>query len=627
MNGMKISSTDCSLEINSKNIPDRMKIVFDTNVNKTLFYRGSFYIDNLYYKNAGINLTGQHYTKITFKQQESQEPEQKPLIKDAIFSVESRQAGSQAVKNAPSDAKKQGSITSTAAAGVTAAGINLSGDLSVSYSSNDTDTNIFRNAGHSIKTEEDIAGLFAFEETYRFNHDDKNLRKTNSLYADFSELGVPVKLGAKTEAKNAWSTQSQTSGLEIKTTPGIFEFSQKADFSQKINTKKTSSKTFNTNNYFQGWNDITLFAFSDGDRSAIYRSEKYTTGTSVKLPVAGLKPSLSYELNSTVTNSYEYLFADSEGFTLAVPFKFGANNFKFTASKSAGGTEDKLFSSNLENNYFEDTKELLKNQGNRTYMYKTVPFYDFFQSDLKDWIQDEKKTDVQRLTYSTKYETTWNRRLFNTPKDLIIPSFVSFGVTRDLVFATKQSDIRQYRVTLTNNSINNFGRDSFTPVFKWYEQDEFITSLTGILKVPDDLPQNATWSLSGYIQILLFINDTDTLKTALDGTLETNADYSGKTTLIWQRKGYTTPAVELAKFISKKAAETDFSISRKETLNLEFSKSGEIKKQVYSFAHSVEAKFLKHYTISTGLGIDFKYFSNSANILALNFTIGGKAEF
>lgn len=627
INGLKINSLDCNLEINSKNIPDRLKIVFDTNINKSLLCKGSFYIDNLFYKNASINLTGQHYTKIQFKQQQTENPDEKQLIKDAAFSVEARQAGAQAVKNSAADAKKQGSITSTAKSSVTIYDINFSGDATISHSSNDTDSNILRNAGHSIKTEESLAGLFDFEESYRFNHDDKNLKKNNSLSLDFEGLRIPVKLGARTEAKNAWSTQSQASTLFINTKPGIFEFSQEAAYSQKINTKRSESKTFNTNNYFQGWTDITLFALSTGDRQALSRSEKYTSKAAVSLPAAGLKPTLSYELNSTATSSYENLFTDSEGFTLEVPFKLGTSNVKFKAARVSGGTEDMQLSSKLENNYFEDSMELLNKQGNRSYMYKTIPFYDFFQDDLKDYIQEEKKAEMQRLTYTTKYETSWNRRLFNTPKDLIIPSFVSLGATRDLSASTKQSDIRQYRLTLTNNSINNFGSDSFYPLFTWYEQDEVITSLTGILKVPDDRPENTTWMLSGYIQLLIFINSTDTLKTALDGSFETNNDYSGRATFIWQRKGNTTPAVELVKFIAKKAARTDFSISRKETLNLEFSKSDKIRKQVYSFAHSVEAKFLKHYTLSTGIGIDFKYFSNSANLLSLNFSIGGKAEF
>ena len=624
INGTKLSAADCSLEINSKNIPDRMKIVFDTNINQNLYPTGSFYIDNLFYKGASINLTGQHYTRIEFKQAQAEE---NAVVKDGLFSIESRQAGSQALKNAPHDAAKQGSLTSTAKAGITLADINLAGDLTISHSSNDSDSNLFRNAGHSLKSEKDLAGIFAFEESYRFNHDDKTLKKTNALSADFASLKVPVKIGGKTEAKNAWSTQSQNSTLNLTARPGIFEFSEEAGFSQKINTKKSQAKTFNTNNYFQGWTDITLFALSDGEESAIYRNEKYKTSAAVNLPLASLKPALSYELNSTITNSYEYLFSDSEGFTFALPFRLGDNSFKFTASKLAGGSQDMLTSSNLENNYLEDTKELLKKQGERTYLYKTIPFYDFFQKDLKDCMQEEKSGTTQRLTYSTKYETSWTRRLFNTPKDLLIPSFVTLGVSRDLASATKQSDVRQYRATLTNNSFNNFGRDSFNPIFSWYEQDEVITSLTAIMKVPDDLPENTTYQISGYIQLLLFINSTDTLKTALDGSFETNADYSGKTTIIWQRKGQTTPAVELVKFFSKKAAELDFSISRKETLNIEISKASEVRKQVYSYAHSVEAKFLQHYTLSTGLGIDFKYFSNSANLLSLTFSIGGKAEF
>jgi DNA polymerase-4 len=31
--------------------------------------------------------------------------------------------------------------------------------------------------------------------------------------------------------------------------------------------------------------------------------------------------------------------------------------------------------------------------------------------------------------------------------------------------------------------------------------------------------------------------------------------------------------------------------------------------------------------MSTGLGIDFKYYSNLANTLGISFSVGGKAEF
>ena len=629
INGTSIESSKFSLEINSKNIPDRMKLVYDTKFPDRFIKNGSFYVDNLFYSNASLNLTGQHYTKIEFKKPESKSinAEEKPLISEAVFSIESRQSGSQAVKNAPYDAKKQGSVTSTAASSLTITGINLSADATVSHSSNETDSNLFKNGGHSIKTEEAVFSVFDFEETYRFDHDDKSLKKTNGISFDLKDIKIPVKAGAKSEAKNAWSTQSQSSVLDFKVSPCIFEFSETASFSQKINTKKNETKTFNSNNYFAGWTDITAFAFSTGDTVAIYRSEGYVSEVSARLPFALLKPSISYELNASVTNSYEHNFTDFEGFKFTLPFKVGMNNLRFSASKSSGGTEDMLSFASLENDYFDDSAQLFKTQGSRTYLYKTAPFYDFFQSDLKDMVQEEKTEGLQLLSYTTKYETSWNRRLFNSAKDLFIPAFVNLVAQRDVKLSTTQSDVRQYKATLTNNSINNFGRDSFYPVFYWYEQDEIITSLTGILKVPEDIPENATWLISGYIQVLLFINSTDTLKTALDGSLETNADYSGKATLIWQRKGNTTPAVEIAKLVSKKAAETDFFISRKEILNVELSKYSEIKKQVYSFSHSVEAKFLRHYTLSTGLGIDFKYYSNSANLLTMTFSIGGKAEF
>ena len=42
---------------------------------------------------------------------------------------------------------------------------------------------------------------------------------------------------------------------------------------------------------------------------------------------------------------------------------------------------------------------------------------------------------------------------------------------------------------------------------------------------------------------------------------------------------------------------------------------------------NLEANFLKYFTMSTGMGIDFNYYSNLPNTLAIKFSIGGKAEF
>ena len=145
--------------------------------------------------------------------------------------------------------------------------------------------------------------------------------------------------------------------------------------------------------------------------------------------------------------------------------------------------------------------------------------------------------------------------------------------------------------------------------------------------MPSGDPDNITWLLAYYAQLLFYIDNKNTLKTALDTSIETNLDYSAKTTLIWQHEGKTTPVVEIAKLISKRAAETEFGISRKETVNFQISKSGKVKKQVYSYSHLVEAKFLKYFTMSTGIGIDFNYYSNLPNTLAIKFSIGGKAEF
>ncbi|EID84497.1 Nucleotidyltransferase/DNA polymerase involved in DNA repair [Treponema sp. JC4] len=632
INGNILNTNDYEpLVINSKIIPSRLKVVFDTSSEGKLITEGSFYIDNLYYSDAALSLTAHHHTKVELKKEgeilnsyNKDGEKQLSIIKDATFTLDSSQTGSQAIVNKPKDTEKQGAMTSTAEGSVTITGVTLSADATISTSSNATDYTLFKNAGHSIKTDGESQKVLAFEESYRFNHDDKNLKKQNSLALDFSQLKLPLKISAEAKAQNSWSTQSQNSALSLDFKPWILGFTEKAEFTQKINTKKSASKTFNTNNYFEGWREISAFEFSTGEEYAIYKSEKYSSSAGLSLTAANLKPLLTYEIQGTSSTSNESTFSDAEAFKLELPFQLSSNNFKLTLSKAASGTEN---DSDINGTYFDDTKKLFSRQNKRAYLYKSLPFYDLFQQDLASSIQKEMDLSTQKLSYSTKYEGFWSRRLFNTPKDLIIPSSAAFAVSRDLTESSKRSDVYQYRLTLTSNSINNFGRESFHPIFLWYNQDEVISSLTGIVKIPASAPENTTYLAAWYAQLLFYIDNKNTLKTALDTSIETNLDYSAKATLIWQHQGKTTPIVEIAKLISKRVAETEFGITRKETVNFEISRAGKVKKQAYALSHLVEAKFLKYFTMSTGMGIDFNYYSNLPNTLAIKFSLGGKAEF
>ena len=235
--------------------------------------------------------------------------------------------------------------------------------------------------------------------------------------------------------------------------------------------------------------------------------------------------------------------------------------------------------------------------------------------------------DNQKLSYSTKYQASWSRPLFNTPEDIYIPSFASLAMSRDISISTSKSDVYQFKTSLTSNAINSFGKESIKPLFLWYNQDEIMTSLTGILKIPSDRPENLTYIIAAYTQILFYINRHNSLQAGLDFSLETNLNYSGKSTLIWQHSGKTSLITEIAKLFSKKVRESDFNITRKETLNFSISRDSTVKKQNYSYNHSLEAKILKNFTLTSGLGGEFKHTSPSADTLSLTASIGGKAEF
>ena len=438
------------------------------------------------------------------------------------------------------------------------------------------------------------------------------------LEFNFTELNFPLSISTKAASQELSEIRTQNSGIEInlKLNDGIkgINFDTALSMNQKLNKYNTPVNNFDSDNYFTGWKDITFFEFSSGEANAGTRAVKLNGKLEGFIPYADFKPCISYESGGVYKNTLESSLTDLTKLSLCLPVTFSNNSLSFTLSRTGGNINNVASGGS----YITDANTVFNLQQNRTWLYSSIPFYELFQKSLKENISAD---------YSTKYEFAYKRKLSNSFKDLYIPSSASFGITRSVLNTNSYSDVYQFKAVLTNTSLNNFGSDSIKQLFTWFKQEEIISSITGIIKLPADLPENITYNITAYIQTAFMIAENTRLTAAADFSLETNLDWAAHYTMIYSRPGTTSFITSLINYFNSSENKTNFIITRKESSNIELSSTDRILKQKYNYLHSMDFSFNKYFTVTTGIGAGFTNVQNSVSSMLIDYSIGGKAEF
>ena len=100
--------------------------------------------------------------------------------------------------------------------------------------------------------------------------------------------------------------------------------------------------------------------------------------------------------------------------------------------------------------------------------------------------------------YSTSYEANFKRSGIATGFDFLIPKSTTISLTRDIRSAGSTSDMYQARLKTNNTAVNLFGKRGTHPLFSWYEQDEFSSSLSVSTKIPKESPSDWSWQICCY---------------------------------------------------------------------------------------------------------------------------------
>ena len=317
----------------------------------------------------------------------------------------------------------------------------------------------------------------------------------------------------------------------------------------------------------------------------------------------------SEENNNTV-------FADKEHLALHFPFTKDKNYINFEISRTGGGIQK------IKNggNYKTDNQLLFSLQDERDWFYTSIPFYELFDQNLKDKLS-------YGSSYAAKYEGNFRRNLYNSKKDLYIPSALTLALTREISIQQPVKDLYQIKLVLTNNSVNNFGRNSLNKTFNWFNQEELTTSISAIMKIPATDASNFKINIQAYAQLLLFISEKTVLNEQFNFSIEDTANWDVKDSLSYSRPSKTSLITTLAQYLVPQAKQTDYSISRKDSITAEIGKNEDVLKQTYSINHTVGIDFLDYYNVYAGIDGKLIFNQNLAHRFNLSLTLGAKAEF
>ena len=219
--------------------------------------------------------------------------------------------------------------------------------------------------------------------------------------------------------------------------------------------------------------------------------------------------------------------------------------------------------------------------------------------------------------------------MYNSFKDLYIPSAVTFAVDRELKATLPFSDTYQFKTVITNNSINNFGRTSLNKTFTWFRQEELTTSLSAILKLPATDMQNYRLKIQAFSQLILYITDKSNLTEVFDFAIENNADWNLRDTITYSRPSKTSLIADFACLIIPDINKnsSNFSVSRKDSLTFEIGQIEKNLRQKYEYNHTVTVNFMEYYSLFAELDGKLMLNQKTADRLNLSLTLGAKAEF
>ncbi|MBR7064126.1 MAG: hypothetical protein IKI31_03115, partial [Treponema sp.] len=609
-------------EINNSIIPTRLKIKLDTAKDNFLYKEGRFYFDELYLEGMSLNGKFENITRGQYKKDGTifKTKNDFPILKNVLIETTMKES-----VDFSKEKKSSFNFLNTSFLSAEVASVLLSFDGVFS----NKQKNAIVNAGYTIASTTPLFSVVSFQDEYRYDATSAS-EYADFFSLDFSNLRVPLALSFNAKSAKTLVSQNQKVSTKLESVFEKEDWNIRFYLSHDANQKKKNFTTDepdenNESNFASSWLTSIKNAYSIGEKNAIERKQVSEFYLSSVTPFSKFHPEFIFKTFAEYINNSETKFSDKLSFKYSLPFSIKNHSFNFWSEKTTTGSN----LTTIHGNYFSDYESMFKTWKNRSFFFYSFPIYDLVSTHLCKKIGQDvaSSNELDFLNFSTSYNFSWQRNLFSSLADFFMPCSATFSLERDIRQSKTTSDIYQLKTTVITNAFNIFGSTSALKKAKWFEFDEYSTSITGAIKIPKDYPKDITWYLSFYSQQGFFINDFDKLESAIEFSIETNSDWSFRTSATWKRMGKHSPLVFLTSRIYKKYDKENAKIKRSHSFDIHlYSKEKELA-QIYTLANSSDIQLFSHLAFTSSQSIFFESIQNTVMRLALNLSFSVKLTF
>lgn len=579
------------------------KVVFDINSENT--DEGCFFADELYLSDISPVIAVQDSFSVSYKKE------------GAILSALDTQILHDFFVNAK--AKSAKSKKKTIGDESVSAGIGIwKIDIEANEAHSSESKYLFSSIGHSAKTSSAIFDIFDFSEVFQSDNEGKKQQKENSASIDLSALRLEASTKASTSA--LYQTQQSTALAQLEIAG--FSLDSQVEVSQKTSGEFQSDyeKAYKSNSKMQ-------FDFGKAEaqkRKVFAESTMFYNFSAIKF---------TPEIHAEAKDTYQSLSSDKQTdytqYLLTLPFAIKDNRFSLFYKREAGGnTKVKKGGS-----YKEDAKYYAENYPE--YILSAPFITDLTSEALADEILSQSSSSESSQYYYATYGASWKRAQTDNALDLILPTAVSASFARNITAASTKSDIYNAKASMLYSANNVLGSYSALRLFKWYNEDEFSSLFSSSVKIPKNSPADKTYSAEAELSSTLFISKADSLKSALDGEINSDEEWSARISVAYKRERKTSPIVSLAKAFRPTLDTSSLVVTKTDSLKAALSQTKSstttnarfTKKQSVVYTHESDVAFSKFLTITTSVSPEVSNTAQKVIYIGITLSLGVRLTF
>lgn len=476
------------------------------------------------------------------------------------------------------------------------------------------------NGSHSINTTNKLLKYINFTEDYLYYSENSSITKNNNISLSIPIYNRPIILSTSTKAVREYNQLEQSY-------QGNFSFSFPIAKSEFITTSTYTSlqnlkNNYDYTNYFNDWYDISSYQFTNGFENANKRNQLFTITQLVTLPIAQLKPSITFNGKTLYTNSSSTSNNSSGEFLLQIPFQISKNNFTFSWIKKSS----LLQTVTSGGDYLFDNQYLFSSLSYNDWFFTTLPIYDLFSSDLLSTIQSTNNNNYNNSYYST-YKFFWTRPVNSKWFDFFVPSSLQMATNRTISTDSLGNTIdkTQLQSSIGFSGINLFGSKSSLSLFKFYEQDEFVNSFSASFDISNLDNTLVDWNISDLCKYTLFLNKNNSLQQLTEIQFQNDNLWNIKTKFTWTRAPKNSIVTNMILSLFPSLSNKKIILERENFLKYNIGYDEELSQGI-TINHSLQMSFGKYVSIKLSLESGLSFSDTKA--LSTNIaSITGKLSF